>query len=193
MTVWNSCSKNDSIRNTCKNREERSIAASRILRQIGIEIDQSAADFRQPISDAQRSPAASAIDYAKRSPSTESARSAGSECYKSRKNCQLGNNFHQRRIAKNYQNYHQENRRRTLQEDSMSDRISKNNTEMANTKTTERKKRNGGDSDRESKKPPPQPKKTRKQSDKKYGDFVCPTCQIHLNQASNRKTHGHHP
>jgi len=31
--------------------------------------------------------------------------------------------------------------------------------------------------------------KTRKQSDKKYGDFVCPTCQIHFNQASNRKRH----
>ena len=71
----------------------------------------------------------------------------------------------------------------------MSDRVKKNSDDMARTKRTDRKRCNG-DSDRESKKPPAPPKKpARKQSDKKFGDFVCPTCSIHFNQASNRKRH----
>ena len=74
----------------------------------------------------------------------------------------------------------------------MSDRATKNTDNMARTKQTSRKKRDN-DSDRDSKKPPPESTKplpetkkpARKQSDKKFGDFVCPTCGIHFNQASN--------
>ena len=76
----------------------------------------------------------------------------------------------------------------------MSEGVAKN--DMARTKQTDRKKKDN-DSDRDSKKPPleskkspPEPKKpARKQSDKKFGDFVCPTCNLHFNQASNRKRH----
>ena len=127
---------------------------------------------------------------------TESARSAGSECYKSSDDCQSSNNEHWREIdySTTTKNHQENSTKNSSGRTSMSDRASKNNESMARTKQTDRKRLNG-DSDRESKKPSPEKKlspatkKTRKQSDKKYGDFVCPTCSIHFNQASNRKRH----